>query len=102
MLTEVTPLGSYLMSLRYPNRELLGDMADKLSISSATLSKIEHGAIIPDSAFWRRLQHQYHLTDTNMSMIKRKILTKSVPRSDMPYSEQAVSFVDDKRLDNVK
>ena len=38
-----TPFGRFLRKLRIDNDELLGNMADKLGISSAYLSAVENG-----------------------------------------------------------
>jgi len=58
MLTE---LGETLRDIRQENFERLLDMADRLEVSSAFLSAIEHGKKKPPSDFLNKLLNQYTL-----------------------------------------
>lgn len=97
MKSELPELGRLLLVLRYRNRELLGDMADKLGIAPWKLSKIEHGFCPPPSDLLIKLREQYQLKDREVYAIK-DILQRNVGRQQAAAylaSGRSASFVKD-------
>ncbi len=67
MLTE---LGKFLRKLRIDNGQLLKDMADILSISSANLSAVENGKRKPQDKMIDQIIKKYHLTEIAQNELK--------------------------------
>lgn len=58
-----TSLGRFLKKLRLENEEHLYDMAVKLKVSSAFLSKVENGKSKPPTKWESIIENEYKLTD---------------------------------------
>lgn len=57
----VTELGKFLRKLRIDNGELLADMANKLGVSPAFLSRVENGNKRPSSEWEEIITNEYGL-----------------------------------------
>lgn len=57
----ITELGKFLRKLRIDNDELLADMANKLGISSAFLSRVENGDKRPSNEWEEIITNKYEL-----------------------------------------
>lgn len=57
----ITPLGKELRYIRLENNELLKNMAEKLNITSAYLSSIEHGKVKVTKKFVKNVINKYNL-----------------------------------------
>lgn len=57
----ITPLGKELRYIRLENNELLKNMAEKLNITSAYLSSIEHGKVKVTKKFVKNVINKYSL-----------------------------------------
>lgn len=58
----ITKFGKFCRKLRIDNGELLYDMADKLGVSSAFLSKVENGKKKPPMEWKKKICSNYTLT----------------------------------------
>lgn len=61
--SKLSRFGIFCRKLRLDNGELLYDMAEKLSVSSAFLSKVENGKGKPPVEWREQLISLYHLTE---------------------------------------
>lgn len=66
-------LGDVLRQLRVKDKERLLDMADRLSVSPAFLSSIEHGKKKPPADFLARLQKEYILSAKMLERLKSEL-----------------------------
>lgn len=57
----VNNFGKFCRKLRIDNGELLSDMASKLGVSSAFLSKVENGSKKPPKEWQEKIVSMYHL-----------------------------------------
>lgn len=57
----ITPIGKELRYIRLENNELLKNMAEKLNITSAYLSSIEHGKVKVTKKFVKNVINKYNL-----------------------------------------
>ena len=69
----ITRFGKFLRKLRIDNDETMIDMAEKLKVSSAFLSKVERGKKIPPSTWYYYLLHNYNLNDTQLKELDKLI-----------------------------
>lgn len=60
----VGAFGKFCRKLRIDNDELLFDMAVRLGVSSAFLSKVENGYKKPPKNWKNKLREEYHLSDS--------------------------------------
>lgn len=66
MSTMVNNFGKFCRKLRIDNNELLYDMAAKLGVSSAFLSKVENGKKKPPQEWRNTLAHLYKLNNAQI------------------------------------
>ncbi|MGN1167802.1 MAG: helix-turn-helix domain-containing protein [Lachnospiraceae bacterium] len=59
----MTKLGKILKHIRIENDEVLGDMAIKIGVSSAFLSKVENGLAKPSDKVLNNVLNRYQLSD---------------------------------------
>lgn len=57
----LAPIGKELRYIRLENNELLKNMAEKLNITSAYLSSIEHGKVKVTKKFVKNVINKYNL-----------------------------------------
>ena len=62
----LTNFGKFCRKLRIDNGELLYDMAKRLNVSSAFLSKVENGKAKPPANWKEDIPYVYELTDTQL------------------------------------
>ena len=73
----ITELGRYLRKIRFDNKEILKEMANKLDVSSAFLSAVENGKKkMPDNWF-EKLTILYKLTPTQQEELKNANIASS-------------------------
>lgn len=69
----LTNFGKFCRRLRINNGELLYDMAEKLGVSSAFLSKVENGKKKPPKEWSAKIDEKYSLTCEEQSELDRVI-----------------------------
>lgn len=67
----LTSFGKFCRKLRINNGELLYDMAEKLDVSSAFLSKVENGKKKPPKEWKKRINEQYTLNCSEQNELDR-------------------------------
>lgn len=77
MLTEI---GKFTRKLRIDNDELLNDMARKLCISPAFLSKVENGVTLPTPKIEVGLIESYHLAPSEVVQLQETIRKAREPK----------------------
>lgn len=70
---EVTQFGRFCKKLRIDNNELLADMASKLGVSSAFLSKVENGKKKPPKTWEDNIKRLYELNEYQEQELKESI-----------------------------
>ncbi len=63
----VNSFGKFCRKLRIDHSQLLADMAKKLGVSSAFLSKVENGGKKPPKAWRNQIIQMYQLDDTQIA-----------------------------------
>ena len=66
----VTEFGKYIRILRVNNDELLGDMAKKLNVSAAFLSRVENGLAKPTSKIEEGIIAKYNLSTQEITQFR--------------------------------
>lgn len=69
----LTNFGKFCRKLRIDNGELLYDMAKRLNVSSAFLSKVENGRAKPLAKWKEDIPDVYELTDTQLQELRESI-----------------------------
>lgn len=93
-----TAIGDYLRKLRLANGEVLKDMAEKLGVSSAFLSAVEHGKKKVPANWDEKLRGIYHLSDVEMEHFNKAIMESrdtielNIKDSHPQNRELAISF----------
>lgn len=99
----LTRFGRFCRKLRIDNAELLLDMAKKLDVSPAFLSKVENGKSKPPVDWERRIGELYLLNDEQVLELKRSFeeaRAKDVIRLDlMKQDEKDMMFAFARKLD---
>lgn len=67
----ITNFGKFCRKLRINNGELLYDMAKKLEVSSAFLSKVENGKKKPPMDWQKKISSNYNLTSEEKDELGR-------------------------------
>lgn len=70
---DVTQFGRFCKKLRIDNNELLADMASKLGVSSAFLSKVENGKKKPPKKWEDNIKQLYELNEYQEKELKESI-----------------------------
>lgn len=69
----LTNFGKFCRRLRINNGELLYDMAEKLGVSSAFLSKVENGKKKPPKEWGRKISAYYTLSNEELNELDKVI-----------------------------
>jgi len=69
----LTGLGETLRAIRQKHFELLLDMAQRLEVSSAFLSSIEHGKKKPPADFFDKIKNLYELHPSTLKKLQQEI-----------------------------
>ncbi len=89
-----TDLGKVLKKIRVDNNEILLDMAQKLEVSPAFLSKVENGLKKPPAEWEQKLIQQYDLSELQKDEISKymfeAINNKSIDISSYSCTEKNV------------
>ncbi len=70
-MSMTTKIGEFLRKLRLNNQQILKDMADTLSVSSAFLSAVENGKKSMPEAWYSILRENYSLTEEEMDSLRQ-------------------------------
>ena len=108
----LTGLGETLRSIRQKNFELLLDMAERLEVSSAFLSSIEHGKKKPPADFFEKIQNLYELHPSTIKKLRQEIDRSNsgiVIKSKRPLARETAAVfarkadsLSDERLNEIK
>ena len=69
----LTSFGRFCRKLRIDNGELLYDMAKRLNVSSAFLSKVENGKSKPPAEWKQALSSLYNLSEAQLQELSKSI-----------------------------
>lgn len=69
----VNNFGKFCRKLRIDRGELLADMAKKLGVSSAFLSKVENGGKKPPKEWQEKIASVYQLNESQMSELENSL-----------------------------
>lgn len=73
VIAMVTKFGKFCKELRLDNAEILYDMAQRLNVSSAFLSKVENGKAKPPIKWKKDIAYEYNLTTDMINKLSEYI-----------------------------
>lgn len=101
----LTSFGRFCRKLRIDNAELLLDMARKLEVSAAFLSKVENGRSKPPADWVRKIAGLYELNDEQANELRESFTearTKDVLHlNSMKQDEKDMMFAFARKLDSM-
>ena len=101
----LTRFGKFCRKLRIENGELLFDMAQRLGVSSAFLSKVENGKSKPPLEWKEEITSMYHLSteqiDELASSINEARMKNTINISKMNSDEKDMMFAFARKLDSM-
>ena len=102
---KLSRFGVFCRKLRLENHELLYDMAIKLSVSSAFLSKVENGKGKPPEEWRDKLISMYQLTDKAIEELDAALYEannrKSIDISNFSEDDKALMWSFARKLDSL-
>lgn len=103
--SKLSRFGVFCRKLRLENRELLYDMAEKMNVSSAFLSKIENGKGKPPAEWRERLISLYQLNEKDVEELDAALYEannrKSIDISDFSDEDKALMWTFARKLDSL-
>ncbi len=101
----LTRFGKFCRKLRIENGELLFDMAQRLDVSSAFLSKVENGKSKPPVEWKEKIASMYHLSTEQVGELVVSInearLKDTINISMMSSDEKDMMFAFARKLDSM-
>lgn len=103
--SKLSRFGVFCRKLRLENRELLYDMAEKLGVSSAFLSKVENGRGKPPVSWREKLISLYQLNETDIQELDASLYeaenSKSIDISQFSDENKALMWSFARKLDSL-
>lgn len=103
--SKLSRFGVFCRKLRLENRELLYDMAEKLNVSSAFLSKVENGKGKPPAEWRDELISLYLLDDSEIEELDAALYEannrKSIDISQFSEEDKALMWSFARKLDSL-
>ncbi|MCR2050371.1 helix-turn-helix domain-containing protein [Acetatifactor muris] len=101
----LTRFGKFCRKLRIENGELLFDMAQRLGVSSAFLSKVENGKSKPPVEWKEEIASMYNLSTEQVeelgASIKEARVKRAIDISMMSSDEKDMMFAFARKLDSM-
>lgn len=101
----LTRFGKFCRKLRIENGELLFDMAQRLGVSSAFLSKVENGKSKPPMEWKEEIASMYHLSTKQVEELAISIdearIKNTINISMMSSDEKDMMFAFARKLDSM-
>lgn len=102
---KLSRFGIFCRKLRLENHELLYDMAEKLGVSSAFLSKVENGRGKPPASWKEKLISLYHLDEAEIKELDASLYEaenfKSIDISQFSDENKALMWSFARKLDSL-
>lgn len=103
--SKLSRFGVFCRKLRLENRELLYDMAEKLGVSSAFLSKVENGRGKPPVSWREKLISLYQLNEEDIQELDASLYeaenSKSIDISHFSDENKALMWSFARKLDSL-
>jgi transcriptional regulator with XRE-family HTH domain len=103
--SKLSRFGVFCRKLRLENRELLYDMAEKLDVSSAFLSKVENGKSKPPADWRNKLISLYNLGEEDIEELDASLYEaenrKSINISQFSEEDKALMWSFARKLDSI-
>ena len=103
--SKLSRFGVFCRRLRLENRELLYDMAEKLEVSSAFLSKVENGKGKPPAEWRQKLIDLYQLCNDDVEELDSALYEannrKSIDISNFSDEEKVLMWSFARKLDSL-